>query len=116
MYNNNFNEEVENELKELNLGGKCIPISDKDKGTLNDYANLEAKIILKTEENRKMMEKSISYAEASLPVGYELNSTTKENENNSLLNTLVGISYDEFDKLDCDEQQKIIRQYHKKKS
>lgn len=43
----------------------------------------------------------------------ELNSTTKENINNTLLNTF-GISYDEFDKLDFDEQQRIIREYHKK--
>lgn len=98
MYNNNFNEEMENEL---NLGGKCIPISDNDKGTPNDYANLESKIVLKTE--------------ASLPVGCELDLKAKENINNTLLNTL-GISYDEFDKLDFDEQQKIIRQYHKKNS
>lgn len=33
----------------------------------------------------------------------------------TLLSTL-GISYDEFDKLDFDEQQKIIRQYHKRNS
>lgn len=112
MYSKNFNEEMENEL---NLGGRCIPISDNDKGAPNDYANLEAKIFLKTEENREMMEKSIAYAKASLPVGYELNSTTRENINNVLLNTL-GISYDEFDNLDFDEQQKIIRQYHKRNS
>lgn len=115
MYNNNFNEEMENELKELNLGGKCISISDNDKGTPNDYANLESKEDKKTEANREVMEKSISYAEASLPVGCELNSKTKENISNTLLNTL-GLSYDEFDKLDFDEQQKIIRQYHKKNS
>lgn len=112
IYNNNFNEEMENEL---NLGGKCISISDNDKGTPNDYANLESKEDKKTEANREVMEKSISYAEASLPVGCELNSKTKENISNTLLNTL-GISYDEFDKLDFDEQQKIIRQYHKKNS
>lgn len=112
MCNKNFNEEIENELKELNLGGKSIPISDNDKGTPNDYVNLEAKIFLKTEENREMMEKSISYAKESLSVGYKLNSTTKENINNILLNTL-GINYEEFDNLDFDEQQKIIRQYHK---
>lgn len=46
-------------------------------------------------------------------VGYKLNSTTKEIINNTLLNTL-GISYDEFDKLDFDYQQKIIREYHQK--
>lgn len=78
MYNNNFNEEFENEL---NLGGKCITIADKE----------------------------------SLPAGYKINSTTKENINNAFLNSL-GISYDEFDKLDFDEQQRIIREYHKKNS
>lgn len=115
MYNNNFNEEIEKELNELNLGGKCIPISDNDKGTPSDYARLESRIILRTEENREMMEKSISYSKECLPVGYELNATTKENINNTLLYTL-GINYDEFDKLDFDEQQRIIREYHKKNS
>ena len=37
----------------------------------------------------------------------------KENINNTFLRTLR-ISYDEFDKLNFDEQQKIIREYHKK--
>lgn len=68
MYNNNFNKEMENELKELNLGGKCIPISDNDKGTPSDYARLESKIFLRTEKNREMMEKSIFYAKKYLPV------------------------------------------------
>lgn len=49
-----------------------------------------------------------------LPEGYQLNSITKEIINNTLLNTL-GISYDEFDKLDFDYQQRIIRKYYKKK-
>lgn len=44
-----------------------------------------------------------------------LNPTTKEILNNTLLNTL-GISYDEFDKLDLEEQKRIIREYHKKNS
>lgn len=48
-------------------------------------------------------------------MGNKLNSTIKENINNTLLNTL-GISYDEFDKLDFDEQQRIIRECHKKNS
>lgn len=49
----------------------------------------------------------------SISEGYELNPTTKENINNKLLNTL-GISYDKFDKLDFDDQQRIIREYHKR--
>lgn len=61
----------------------------------------------------KEMEKGTSSVEASLPVGYKLSSKTKENINNILLNT-IGMSYDEYDKLDCDEQQEIIKQYHKK--
>lgn len=62
-----------------------------------------------------MLEKSRFYAQGSLPVGYEPNSITKENVNRTILNTL-GISYEEFDSLDFDEQQKIIREYHRKNS
>lgn len=39
---------------------------------------------------------------------------TRENINRTLLNTL-GITYDEFELLNHDEQQKLIRQYHRKK-
>lgn len=43
----------------------------------------------------------------------ELDSATIESINNILLNTLK-MSYDEFNKLDFDKQQEIIRQYHQK--
>lgn len=42
-----------------------------------------------------------------------MNKTTKENINKEFIRTL-GISYDEYEKLDFDEQQKLIREYHKK--
>lgn len=48
---NNFNEEFYEEMKPLNLGGKLVSIPDKDKGTLENYANLEAKILLRTRKN-----------------------------------------------------------------
>lgn len=38
---------------------------------------------------------------------------TKERINHTLLSSL-GMNYDEFEKLDFDEQQRIIREYHKK--
>lgn len=38
---------------------------------------------------------------------------TKERINHTLLSSL-GMNYEEFDRLDFDEQQRIIREYHKK--
>lgn len=69
----NFNEEMEKELSELNLGGKIVPISEEGKGIPEDYAKLEASIEIRTEENRRMMEQSIINAKQSLPVGIKLN-------------------------------------------
>lgn len=37
---------MEKELTELNLGGKVIPILEKDKGTSEDYAKLLNKEII----------------------------------------------------------------------
>lgn len=42
-----------------------------------------------------------------------MNRRTKENINRDFIRTL-GISYNEFEKLDFDEQQKLISEYHKK--
>ena len=38
---------------------------------------------------------------------------TRENINKEFIR-MLGISYDEYDKLDFDEQQKLISEYHKK--
>lgn len=65
----NFNEEMVRELGDLNLGSRLVPVSEKDKGTLDDYAKLEASIFARTEENRIMMEQSIINAKDGLPVG-----------------------------------------------
>ena len=65
----NFNEEMVREFCDLNLGSRLVPVSEKDKGTLEDYAELEASIFVKTEENRIMMEQSIINAKYGLPVG-----------------------------------------------
>lgn len=54
----NFNEEIEIELKELNLGGQVVPIQPEDKGTLEDWAVLERKIALRVHENEIMMTQS----------------------------------------------------------
>lgn len=54
----NFNEEMEIELKELNLGGQVVPIQPEDKGTLEDWAVLERKIALRVHENEIMMTQS----------------------------------------------------------
>ena len=39
--------------------------------------------------------------------------TIKDNVNEILLNT-IGMSYDEYEQLDFDEQQKIMAEYHKR--
>lgn len=39
--------------------------------------------------------------------------TIKDSVNEILLNT-IGISYDEYEQLDFDEQQKIMAEYHKR--
>ena len=69
----NFNEEMVRELADLNLGSRLVPISEKDKGTLDDYAELEANIFARTEENRIMMEQSIINAKYGLSVEKMLN-------------------------------------------
>lgn len=65
----NFNEEMVKELEDFGFGCRIVSISKKDKGTLEDYAKLEADIFVKTEENRIMMEQSIINAKDGLPVG-----------------------------------------------
>ena len=44
---------------------------------------------------------------------YELKEETKRNINYIIEKTL-GIKYEEYEKLDCDEQRKLITEYHKK--
>lgn len=69
----NFNEEMVRELADLNLGSRLVLVSEKDKGTLDDYAKLEASIFARTEENRIMMEQSIINAKYGLSVEKMLN-------------------------------------------
>ena len=54
----NFNEEMQNELQELNLGGKVVSIRPEDQGTAEDWAVLEGKIALRVHENEIMMTQS----------------------------------------------------------
>lgn len=69
----NFNEEMVRELADLNLGSRLVLVSENDKGTLEDYAKLEANIFARTEENRIMMEQSIINAKYGLSVEKMLN-------------------------------------------
>jgi len=69
----NFNEEMVRKLADLNLGSRLVTISENDKGTLEDYAKLEASIFARTEENRIMMEQSIINAKYGLSVEKMLN-------------------------------------------
>lgn len=61
----NFNEEMEIELQELNLGGQVVPIQPEDRGTSEDWAVLESKIALRVHENEIMMTQSELYAARS---------------------------------------------------
>jgi uncharacterized protein YacL (UPF0231 family) len=54
----NFNEEIEGELRDLNLGGKVVAIRSEDRGTPKDWATLERKIALRVHENEIMMTQS----------------------------------------------------------
>lgn len=54
----NFNEEIEKELRDLELGGKVVAIRPEDKGTPEDWAALERKIALRVHENEIMMTQS----------------------------------------------------------
>lgn len=51
----NFNEEMERELRELNLGGELIQIKEEDKGTSSDWAILERNIELRARKNEIML-------------------------------------------------------------
>lgn len=53
---NNFNEEIAQELEEFDCHGKLVSIDSKDRGTKEDYAKLEAKIL-------KMSKQHESYTE-----------------------------------------------------
>ena len=54
----NFNEEMDRELSDLNLGGKVVDIPPEDKRTSKDWAILERKIALRVHENEIMMTQS----------------------------------------------------------
>jgi hypothetical protein len=54
----NFNEEMERELRELNLGGQLESICTEDQGTPEEWAILEKKIALRVHENEIMMTQS----------------------------------------------------------
>jgi len=62
-----FNEEMEFEFRKLGLGGRVVQLEEKDKGTPEDWANLERKITLHAIENDILLSKSILYAKNSLP-------------------------------------------------
>lgn len=90
----NFNEEMEIVFKEAGLNdGELISIQKEDKGTPSDYANLKAKILIKTEENRNMMVLSDLYSKESLPCGSNTKSLEKNIESQNIEGkTLADIS------------------------
>lgn len=62
----NFNEEIAKEFEKENLGGHLVYIKEEDKATKEDWAKLEARILLKVYENEIMMEESVRYANKTL--------------------------------------------------
>lgn len=61
----NYNEEVGNEFKSLGLGGKVIPLDEKDRGTNEEWATLEREVAYCMRENEKMMVRSKLLADRS---------------------------------------------------
>lgn len=62
----NFNEEMERELSDLNLGGRVVNIAEEDKGTPTDWLTLERNIAIRVHENEIMMIQSMINAERSM--------------------------------------------------
>lgn len=62
----NFNEEMERELQGLGLGGKVVPIRPEDKGTAEDWAELERKVRLRVHGNEVMLAQSMINADFSV--------------------------------------------------
>lgn len=62
----NFNEEMDYELKPLRLGGRIVEIKEEDKGTPQDWAELQRKIDLRCEQNEKMILQSRINAQKSI--------------------------------------------------
>lgn len=52
----NFNEEIAKELQELKLGAKLVEIPLEDRGSLEDYADLEAKILSLSKQHESYTE------------------------------------------------------------
>lgn len=106
---NSLNEKMRSELEKV--GSEHISTSSETS------MELESKTFLKTGQNSEITEENIVSTKDLLPSEplTSLNQKNKEITNTTLITTL-GMSYDEFQKLDFDEQQKIIRKYHKKNS
>ena len=65
----NFYEELEREFKNAGIKGKIVPVPEELKPTPKDFAELEARIEKRMEENRNMMFLSEIYAANSMPCG-----------------------------------------------
>ena len=63
----NFYEEIAQELKAAGLtGSKIFRIPDEMSPTLDDYAELERNITIRTRKNEEMLTLSIMYAKESI--------------------------------------------------
>lgn len=91
----NFNEEIAYELSELGLGGHLVEIIENDKGTYQDYSELEAKLLLADMETTTMIRESSRNARLGLPCGSLVETAVKMRQ--ELTKTYYGI--DELQRL-----------------
>lgn len=64
-----FYEEIDREFKSAGIEGKIIPVPQELRPTPQDFAELDAKIEKRCEENRNMMFLSEIYSINSMPCG-----------------------------------------------
>ena len=68
----NFNEEMVEELDKLGLGGQLVTIAEEDKGTPQDYMDLEKRLLAKDIETTRMIREGARNARLGLPCGNAL--------------------------------------------
>ena len=65
----NFYEEIDREFKSAGIEGKIISVPEELRPTAKDFAELDARIEKRCEENRNMMFLSEIYAANGMPCG-----------------------------------------------
>ena len=78
----NFYEELHKEMKNAGINGRIVPVPEELKPTAKDYAELDARIENRMEENRNMLFLSEIYASNAMPCGNV--ETPKQNKTKKL--------------------------------